>query len=345
MSRFYFNTSTISGIAASLESVKNNLESNEKKINTVSDILFINEGFNIKNIVDSLQKQGTDIDLIKTQLSDGQNVIREITGLTDSYANAAYTAMDKLSGTTAGAINNVTNIIQDLAKNTGKGSVSDTAPTAETIRKNITFENAQHGDVFTANGYTYEKFSHWGSEKLLRTDAAGGIGLFDKNGNLFETYKQGDQTFYHDEDPGIECTSTALAQSSTINGLYREPHQYNDNYGYTQIKGEPASSEDITRFCVDNLKNGCSTVIYYNYTGHESNHINWGHAVTVVGANANATTVHDLWVIDPATGQYVDFDQAYGAKSNSMFICYESNPGQFGGAGTREEHIQSYFSR
>lgn len=331
MSRFYFNTSTISGIAASLESVKDNLESNKEKINTVSDILFINEGFNIKNIVDSLRKQGTDIDLIKTQLSDGQNVIREITGLTDSYANAAYTAMDKLSGTTAGAINNVTNIIQDLAKNTGKGSVSDTAPSTEDVLSKYPEGSWIQGDkVYIPNNSNTFKIvdQETGGKKytvlipvtenFFEKGSYHGYIQIAKNGGWFQS--------------DYQCVATAFATTDKYNGLDTTPYNryshgdYSGGYaGWgTGANWSPYGGMDAQQFldyCTSRLDNGLATTIYSHHDfSHDS-----GHALTVVGyvPTSSEPSMYDLIVVDPWNGgKFRLGDTSYVNHNNNKYNGY-----------------------
>lgn len=342
MSKFYFSSDMANEVKKSLLELEGFMNDTSNIIYGLIDILRENDSFGIINTIEEICKEIKYEKNIGFIAKNGAESLGQITNSLDNTAKMAveFTKITFETGVTA---------INKVIENSSKGQ-----PTVSPV--------PQWPDGVITNEYTYEKNGmiytpiwHWGNRVALRTDSAGGIGIFKEDGSLFETYNQYTQQFTHGEWNFQECTSTALAQCSTINGITKQANDYNVPGAYhwdgtpdgaTQIGGYYASSEDITRYCVDNLKRGCATVIYYNYAGYNGFGQN-GHAVTVVGANANPTSVYDLNIIDPATGEYVNFWQATNVCSNSMYICYELSPNTdgCGGAGTKLWDIEQYFGK
>ncbi len=332
MGRFHFQTDVGRFAMNELSRLDDALKERANSINSVVSSLEGFSGFGIGDIVNDLRSEIETTNLLGLKAKSGAETLRFVIRSSDNYANIASTIVTAALKAGADAINNVVN----EAKN-------------KTDNVQITFENAKHGDVFENGGMKYEVFGCEGKTRLLRTDGAGGIGIFKADGTAYDGYSQRDHYWWNNTpgkaivDPSIECTSAALATCSTINGIDKIPDEYNDWGGQTQIGGYQRSSEQLTEFCVDNLNKGLSTVIYYNYSGNYGFGHD-GHAVTVVGADPNPTSVYDLWVIDPVDGQCKSFREAYGDKGNYFYICYESNPGEYGGAGMKFEDIEQYFA-
>lgn len=349
MSRFHFSSDMANEVKKSLIGLDGLINDTGSILDELINILRENDSFGIIDIIEDICKEIKYEKHIGFMAKSGAESLSQIINSLDNTAKMAvkFTNISFNAGVTA-----INNVIENSKNN--QSSVDKTPIHSDDI---IT---KQYPDGVVTNEYTYEKDGmiytpiwHWGNRVALRTDSAGGIGIFKEDGSLFETYNQNTQQFTHGEWGSQECTSTALAQCSTINGITKQANDYNLPGAYhwdgtpdgaTQIGGYQASSEDITRYCVDNLKRGCATVIYYNYEGCSGFGQN-GHALTVVGANANPTSVYDLNVIDPATGAYVNFGQAYNVCSNSMYICYETSPNTdgCGGAGTKIWDITQYF--
>lgn len=340
MSKFRFSFDTANEVKNSLSELDEFMQECETTVNNLIYEIMDIDSFGIFEAIEKMRSEIKCITGIGCMAKRGVGSISDIANAVDNSENMAVKLTQAAFDTGVNAINKV---IEDNIN--GQPTVE---PTPQWPNGVITNEYTYEKD-----GMIYTPIWHWGNRVALRTDSAGGIGIFREDGSLFETYNQNTQQFTHGEWGSQECTSTALAQCSTINGITKQANDYNLPGAYhwdgtpdgaTQIGGYQASSEDITRYCVDNLKRGCATVIYYNYEGCSGFGQN-GHALTVVGANANPTSVYDLNVIDPATGQYVNFGQAFGASSNSMYICYETCPSTegCGGAGTKIWDITQYF--
>lgn len=334
MSKFHFSVDTANEAKRSLSGLEEFMQDCENTANNLIYNLMQLEGFGIPEAIEKMRKEIKCIAGIGCMAKSGSESLSDIINSLDNTAKAAVKLTQITFETGVSAINKV---IKDKTPEQQPSDTTDKMP-----------------DEIVKSEYSYEKIWHWSNRVAVRTDSAGGIGIFKEDGSLFETYNQNTQYFSHGEWNSQECTSTALAQCSTINGLTRQANDYNLPGAYhddgtpdgaTQIGGISASSADITRFCVDNLNRGLATVIYYNYAGGEQVFGRNGHAVTVVGANGNPKSVYDLNIIDPATGEYVNFGQAFGACANSMYICYETSPGTegCGGAGTKRWDIEQYF--
>lgn len=346
MNTFYFESGLADTLGKGLSDMKETLDNISEKVKKIKEELGINTGFGIEQIIEDVGSTIGSITFIGNSAVAGAQAIKAIKGSLEDH-----------SATAAGIVfmaDNWNKKMSDTVIKWKAGVDSTASAPSEDTASRWPAGVVTNDDTYEKDGLIYTPLKRWNDTVVhLRTDGAGGIGLFNENDSYFETYIQHNQQFSHGEWPWQECTSTALAQSSTINGIYRQANDYNAPGAYhpdgtpdggTQIGGYPASSEDITRFCVDNLKEGYSTVIYYNYYGNDHAGINGGHAVTVVGANANPTSVYDLNIIDPDTGAYVNFSKATNVCTNSMYICYELSPNEYGGAGIKRWDIENYFN-
>lgn len=335
MSKFYFDKNAANDISSGLTNVKNTIDDVKSLITNAVTSIESNDGFNIFEIIEQLRGEIHSLGKLGLYAESGAKTLSEIINLLDNNAKMAVEFTNVIFETGVTAINNV---IERSGKEETPIVTVPKWPEGVVVNEH----------TYEKDGMIYTPMQHWGNEVLVRTDGAGGIGIFKSDGTLYDGYSQNQSWWWNNNadkatvDPAYECTSAALATSSTINGIGKIPDDYNNYGGITQIGGYKYSSEDITRFCVDNLKLGYSTVIYYNYAGYDGFGAN-GHAVTVVGADPNPTSVYDLWVIDPVDGQSKSFKQAFGDKSDNFYICYECNPNEYGGAGIKSWDIEQYF--
>ncbi len=318
MSKFYFSSDMANEVKKSLLELEGFMNDASNIIDGLIDILKENDSFGIIDTIEDICKEIKYEKNIGFMAKSGAESLSQIINSLDNNAKMAVEFTNVIFEKGVNAINNV---IMNSSKEETPIVTVPNWPDGVSVNEH----------TYEKNGMIYTPIQHWGNEVLLRTDGAGGIGIFKSDETLYDGYPQNQNWWWNNNpdkawvDPAYECTSAALATSSTINGIGKIPDDYNNYSGITQIGGYKYSSEDVTRFCVDNLKLGYSTVIYYNYAGYDGFGAN-GHAVTVVGADPNPTSVYDLWVIDPVDGQSKSFKQAFGNKSNNFYICYECNP-------------------
>lgn len=340
MNTFYFESGLADSLDQKLSNMKETLDSISEGVKKVREELGINTGFGIEQIIEDVGSTIGSITFIGNSAVAGAQAIKAIKGsLEDHSAEAAgiVAVADDFFKKTSGKVS-------EWKKNADSTA---SKPTEKPVSKWPAGVVVNEG-TYEKDGLIYTPLNHNGNTVLLRTDGAGGIGIFKADGSAYDGYCQKQSWWWNNDpnkarvDPSVECTSAALATCSTINGIAKMPDDYNNYSGVTQISGYKYSSEDVTSFCVENLKLGNSTVIYYNYAGYGKFGEN-GHAVTVVGADPNPTSVYDLWVIDPVDGQSKPFGNAYGVKSDNFYICYECSPGEYGGAAAKSWDITQYF--
>lgn len=340
MNTFYFESGLADTLGKGLSDMKETLDNISEKVKKIKEELGINTGFGIEQIIEDVGSTIGSITFIGNSAVAGAQAIKAIKGSLEDH-----------SATAAGIVfmaDNWNKKMSDTVIKWKAGVDSTASAPSEDTASRWPAGVVVGKETYERNGFIYTPFEHNGNTVLLRTDSAGGIGIFKSDESMYDGYCQ-NQSWWWNTDPNkawvnpkYECTSAALATCSTINGIAKMPDDYNNYSGVTQINGYKYSSEDVTSFCVENLKLGNSTVIYYNYAGYDKFGEN-GHAVTVVGADPNPTSVYDLWVIDPVDGQSKSFKEAYGNKSDNFYICYECSPGEYGGAAARSEYITQYF--
>lgn len=350
MSRFHFDENIMDNSAAELKMINQTIESNFLALENAEANIRGERGYNIGAICSELSEEKRKLTIFCDILNMG---IKETEGIMEavcSYAKAADSTGSSFTDRVNKVLEDMKNTVNSFLHSNDSKDENGVCPprvdysTAGVGQSNAASSGGQTTEQETSAGPKTVIYSHWGSECAVITDAAGGIGIFKTDGSHFEGYKQSEQHFTHGEESEIECTSTALAQCSTINGIYKQANDYNNSYGGTQIGGWKATSEDLTRYCIAGLQIGCSTVIYYNYSGFYTFGVpNGGHAVTVVGADPNPKSVYDLWVIDPWDGMTKKFSDLHNYKGGNLYICYESNPGEYGGAGSKKWDIENFF--
>lgn len=350
MSRFHFDENVMENTVSGLKTVNQNIENNLLVLRNAGSDIRKEQGYGINAIYSKLSAENQKLIEFCNILGTGIAETENITEVVNRYAKSAngtgssfVDRVNKILSDERDAINSVLHGDKDDDEN--GGVCPPNHGTAEVEQNNAASSDNQAAEQETSSGPQKVIYSYWGTDRAVITDEAGGIGIFKPDGSHFEGYKQSEQHFTHGEDPKIECTSTALAQCSTINGIYKQANDYNNSYKDTQIGGWKATSEDLTRYCIAGLQIGCSTVIYYNYSGFYTFGVpNGGHAVTVVGADPNPKSVYDLWVIDPWDGMTKKFSDLHNYKGGNLYICYESNPGEYGGAGTKIWDIENFFN-
>lgn len=342
MSRFHFDEAVMSAGASELNNAAGNIVSCSMQVRTAVASIASASGFSIGDIVSDINFEVTKLAGCSDALLEGEKSIRKIIDAVKNYERKAvsFKTADK-----SGNYEFEGGVCAPKGDNSKSGEMNDT----DCVHKE---------DEYTVNDIGVRKgikiYNYWGKERAVMTDDSGNYFIRKTNGDFYDGYSQQDeQNWNYCEgkkwvDPSQECTSAALATSSTINGIDKSPDDYNDYNGITKIGGYSVSSEQLTDFCVDNLKNGCTTVIYYNYSGYGSFGSN-GHAVTVFGAESNASSVYDLWVIDPWDGQRKKFSELSNYGGGNLYICYttyaDNDDSTYAGAATQRHHIVDYFNR
>lgn len=325
MSRFHFDEAVMSEVAAALSSASGETSVNHTLLLSKLPQVFFQSGFGIENSLSNIQDVMKSDSKLLEKIRNGAETLVKIKDTVSRYDKAA------ISSDIDSAINYET-----------EGGVC--APKQDNDTELLNKKNTYTiDDVGVRKGTLI--YNYWGVDRAVMTDDEGRIFIRKYNGDFYDGYVQGQQVFTHNENSEVECTSTALAQSSTINGITKIANDYNNYNGFTQIEGYKSSSEQLTQYCLDNLKKGLTTVIYYNYSGYNGFGIEYGgHAVTVFGAEPNASSVYDLWVIDPADGQRKKFSELSKYSGGNLYVCYTTYADStYAGAAAQYHHIDKYY--
>lgn len=102
------------------------------------------------------------------------------------------------------------------------------------------------------------------------------------------------------------CTDTAGATVKMLNGEWCKPYTFTEQNGYADIKNYGYDTDRLAQTCIDRLKEGKATAIYFRYSTDYTG-TTWlanGHALTVIGYDVNVgqSKLEHLLVIDPWDG-------------------------------------------
>ncbi len=340
MSRFLFNEFIIEAVCADMETMNANIAESEQKIRQAKEKLSKLKGFGSEGIATELEETSGKRILYMEDFQKAIAVLRDVKGTVEKYTNMSFAGISE-SGNTS-----------ETGSNTGAycdtGIVSGNNDSEQSQEDNIV------SDGITYYKDEYDRTTYRGDDGLERTifegrstlrhDADGGLHLeynFGQGYGRGYVQNPGTGVWWYGRknvDGNYECNATAAANTSAINGKLVEPSFFNDDTNWTRVNNyaHPLSSNDIALFTQIRLNKGYATEIYFDYV-NKSNGA--GHALTVVGAKSNATSIYDLRVLDPSTGSESWFGEVVARIGNGdngrYYVCetsgyYEENSAMMG---------------